>query len=642
MLWTTFPREVGTSVWVALAAVLLASCGGGSSGSNVKDLEVTMHLDASAVASTEAQLNWTAHPGVTHYAIHVNRVLAFDSYWSSPYPAYKFTQLRPQTSYCYRIVAIQDFWPVATVAVGRSNEACVKTPADLPPSAPTEITATPVSPAGIRVTWRPATDDFGVTAYRVYRDDRLVGQSTTAEYTDSGLHPVSRYCYIVSATDAVGHETRSAVPACAMTLADITPPTAPGSLVATSISGTEVHLSWTAATDDALLLGYHVYRDGVRVADVPGLEWTNAGLEIDVRYCYDVRAYDGGGNESDARSACAIAGWNQRVLDGGMFSSSSPALAVDAAGTVRVAYCKDVLTDQGVRVDRLTSIIPGAQPQDLGSPDESMCGGPDLAHDSLLQPHISYFGGGYAVKHWAGYPETVAPSAISFAATAIAIDAANRVHLAYVIPTRDRDIVYMIKEGGAWSSRIIDRIDDCYQPSYYPAEVDMAVEPAGAVHLAYLAPVGDGTCEVRHASNRAGEWVIEKVDASAGGAAPPAVGVTREGTVHIGYALHRADEVAELRLASRTAPGWSVVVVSAGADAKRQTALAIGPDGATHVSWVSGGGALHYATDASGVWREITLERDSHYGRPSIAIDPEGRVHIAYRSGYGALKYATR
>jgi chitodextrinase len=641
MSWTTFPRGVGTLVAVALAAALLASCGGGT-GSSVRDLEVTMQLDATAVASTEVQLHWTPHPGITHYAIHVNRVLAFDGYWSSPGPAYKFTGLLPVTSYCYRIVAIQDFWPVATVAVGRSNEACVKTPADLPPSAPTEIMATPVSPASIRVTWRPATDDYGVTAYRVYRDDLLVGQGTAAAavYGDGGLHPASRYCYKVSAMDAAGHETRSAVPSCATTLADVTPPTAPGNFVATSTSGTQVHLSWTAATDDGLLLGYRVYRDGVWIADVPDLERTDAGLEIDSRYCYDVTAYDAGGNESEARSACAIAGWTRRVLDW-MSIDSSPALAVDAAGTVRVAYCKLVVTGPAERADRLTIIVPGGNPQDIGSPNESVCRGPDLAHDSLLAPHISYYGAGDAVKHWAGYAEIVSLSTISFSSTAIAVDAADRVHLAYVVPTRDRDIVYMVKEGGAWSSRVIDRIDDCYQPTHYRAEVDLAVEPAGTAHLAYLAPVGDGTCEVRHASNRAGEWAIEKVDASPGGAAPPSVGVTRDGEIRIGYALHRADGVAELRLASRGAASWSIAVISAVTDAKRPTSLAIGPDGATHLG-LSGAGAVYYATDASGAWREITLEQGSYYGRPSIAIDAQGRVHFAYQSPGTALIYATR
>jgi hypothetical protein len=639
MSWMTTSRAVESGFVAALAGALLASCGGGGSA---RDLEVTMHLDAVAIASTEVQLTWTPHPGITHYAIHVNRAFAFDGYWSSASPAYKFTQLLPQTSYCYRIVAIQDFWPVASVAVGRSNEACVGTPRDLPPSAPADVSATPVSPAGIRLNWRAATDDFGVTAYRVYRDGRPVATNTGAiEYIDTGLYPSSSYCYLVAAIDAVGHETKSVVPVCATTLEDVTPPTPPGSLAAVSTSATEVRLSWTAATDDGLLAGYRIYRDGARIADVPGLARTDAGLATDTRYCYDVTAYDAAGNESEARTACVIAGWKQRALDWGLYSPASPALAVDAAGAIRVAYCKDVLTAEGRRVYRLTSMMPDAQPQDLGAQGESICSGPDIAHDSLLQPHISYYGQDYAVMHWAGYPETVSPASTTFSATAIAIDAADRVHLAYVTSLRDRDIVYMVKEGGGWSSRVIDRIGDCFQPSYYPAEADLAVERSGAAHLAYLAPAGDGTCEVHHASNRNGEWVIEKVDSSPGGAGPPAVGVTREGAIHIGYALYGSDGVAEFRVATRAASAWATSVVSSGMDAKREASLAVGPAGATHVSWVAAGGAVHYATDESGGWREITLQEQGHYGRPSVAIDPGGRVHIAYRSGAGQLMYAT-
>src|SRR6185436_13442649 len=41
---------------------------------------------------------------------------------------------------------------------------------------------------------------------------------------------------------------------------DTTPPTAPGSLVATAASATQINLTWTAATDDVGVTGYRIER----------------------------------------------------------------------------------------------------------------------------------------------------------------------------------------------------------------------------------------------------------------------------------------------------------------------------------------------------------------------------------------------
>lgn len=79
---------------------------------------------------------------------------------------------------------------------------------------------------------------------------------------------------------------------------DITPPTVPGSFTATPIATTQIDLAWTASTDDFLLGGYHVWRDGVRIATTSALLYSDTGLTASTTYTYYVTAYDSFFNES--------------------------------------------------------------------------------------------------------------------------------------------------------------------------------------------------------------------------------------------------------------------------------------------------------------------------------------------------------
>ncbi|MCZ9345102.1 fibronectin type III domain-containing protein, partial [Streptomyces sp. TRM76130] len=72
-------------------------------------------------------------------------------------------------------------------------------------------------------------------------------------------------------------------------------PSAPGTPVASDITGTSVRLSWSAATDDNGIKDYDVLRDGARVATVTGTSYTDTGLAEGAAYSYAVRARDTAG-----------------------------------------------------------------------------------------------------------------------------------------------------------------------------------------------------------------------------------------------------------------------------------------------------------------------------------------------------------
>jgi hypothetical protein len=80
---------------------------------------------------------------------------------------------------------------------------------------PAGLRVTAVTSSSVALAWTAATDDTGVVAYDVYRDDIPVGSSATTTFTDSGLAAATAYRYAVTARDAAGNASAlsSSVPA---------------------------------------------------------------------------------------------------------------------------------------------------------------------------------------------------------------------------------------------------------------------------------------------------------------------------------------------------------------------------------------------------------------------------------------------
>src|SRR2546425_823551 len=84
---------------------------------------------------------------------------------------------------------------------------------------------------------------------------------------------------------------------------DTQAPTAPGTLTATAASGTQINLSWGAATDNVGVTGYRVERcqgagcvNFLENAAPTGTTYSDAGVTANTSYSYRVRATDAAGN----------------------------------------------------------------------------------------------------------------------------------------------------------------------------------------------------------------------------------------------------------------------------------------------------------------------------------------------------------
>jgi len=83
------------------------------------------------------------------------------------------------------------------------------------------------------------------------------------------------------------------------------PPTAPGSLTAIAVSGSQINLIWMASTSDAGVTGYLVERcqgaactSFAQIATVTDTRFQDTGLAANTSYSYQVRATDAAGNLS--------------------------------------------------------------------------------------------------------------------------------------------------------------------------------------------------------------------------------------------------------------------------------------------------------------------------------------------------------
>lgn len=75
----------------------------------------------------------------------------------------------------------------------------------VPPTTPTNVTATVQNASSALISWTASTDNVGVTGYEVYRNGVKVGTTATTSYTDNGLSASTTYNYTVKAFDAAGN-----------------------------------------------------------------------------------------------------------------------------------------------------------------------------------------------------------------------------------------------------------------------------------------------------------------------------------------------------------------------------------------------------------------------------------------------------
>jgi chitodextrinase len=126
------------------------------------------------------------------------------------------------------------------------------------------------------------------------------------------------------------------------TTVDSTAPTRPGSLTASSPTGSAVTLNWAASTDNVGVTGYRVYRGGSPPATVDGstLTYTDSTVSASTAYTYQVTAVDAAGNESTPASVSVTTGASGTLTfgatDDATVDASRPTIPLGAGSRITV------------------------------------------------------------------------------------------------------------------------------------------------------------------------------------------------------------------------------------------------------------------------------------------------------------------
>jgi fibronectin type 3 domain-containing protein len=270
-------------------------------------------LTANALSSSQIDLSWgpaTDNVAVTFYRVERcsgSGCSSFAEVAASTSTTHLDVGLAASTDYSYRVRAVD----AADNEGPYSNTASTTTPAPPdtePPTAPTGLSATAMSPTQIDLSWTAASDNVAVTLYRVERCQGAgcsvfteIGTTASTSFASTGLTASTSYSYRVRAQDVVPNIGPYSSTASATTQAppDTAAPTAPGTPVATATSAIQIDLSWTAAIDNVAVTLYRVERcqgagcsSFAEIGTTASTSYSDTGLSASTAYSYRVRAQD--------------------------------------------------------------------------------------------------------------------------------------------------------------------------------------------------------------------------------------------------------------------------------------------------------------------------------------------------------------
>lgn len=189
---------------------------------------------------------------------------------------------------------------------------------DLKPNAPANA-AVKVDGTAATIIWSaPESSNEPIRGYRIYeKNDKLAvhwseyiaAEQDMADYSlvVPQLNPSKKYDFVIKAVGArmnsIGVEVTTIDGP-----VELEPPSAPTDLSGTAVSQFEVNLKWAAPSGNVEVSGYHLYRDGVKIANLPAsaAAYADSGLSPDTNYLYHVTAYSPENVESMASNSIDV------------------------------------------------------------------------------------------------------------------------------------------------------------------------------------------------------------------------------------------------------------------------------------------------------------------------------------------------
>ncbi|MDP8222740.1 MAG: hypothetical protein P9L99_05215 [Candidatus Lernaella stagnicola] len=210
------------------------------------------------------------------------------------------------------------------------------------------------------------------------------------------------------------------------------------------------------------------------------------------------------------------------------------------------------------------------------------------------------------------------------ASPVLAVDVANRPHVAYRTTEETPRLIHMVKEDGVWRPSVVAE-------GIAKASPGLFVDPGGIPHVLF----GSTDHGIVYAYLLDGAWVSETVESAATTSAHVSVAVDRRGAVHAAYAV-----AGEVTYALRDG-SWNVTRLATGSIGSAH-ALRLGPDDQPRLAYRSGG-ALWLGVYDGATWQTDVVDNHDDAGRfASLAVDDQGVHHLVYADGVlSELRYAS-
>ena len=169
-----------------------------------------------------------------------------------------------------------------------------------PPTTPTDLRVTGLTPYTVSLAWNPSTDNSGSVTYTIccanVSSETFPGPASTRVYR-AGLGAGRSFTLRISAKDAAGNASGYSNSVTFTLPRDTTPPTKPAVAV-TDAGAAHVSLAWSTV-EDGPNVWFNVFMNGSAVrSGVRDTSGTFGPLQPETTYTFIVQARDFGGNSS--------------------------------------------------------------------------------------------------------------------------------------------------------------------------------------------------------------------------------------------------------------------------------------------------------------------------------------------------------
>lgn len=243
------------------------------------------------------------------------------------------------------------------------------------------------------------------------------------------------------------------------------------------------------------------------------------------------------------------------------------------------------------------------------------CDGDDCDDgDPLVHPG-AYDHGGWTILPVEG------PSADTSTTPALATDAAGLVHL---VLGSSAGLWHASMESD-WTAEVID-------PSSTWGAC-MVGTADGALHVGYLADVGESSTELRYAVRESDRWVRETVVEAATITSACSIAEDPSGQLHIAYEIAQRAGWYRLEVSARADGEWVPEIFEESSTARAKPSIAFTPDGEIHAVANDPGshGLLHYFL-VGDAWDHELVDHDGGWGRPELIAYGAG-LAVVYNDG---------